>query len=131
MQRLLRGVSRFVDRAERPAAYACRVVQDQLNDTIDLGTVRIEHSRKSAARPADHEGTLAGADSSVKTDPSTELAVTATQGARAAQVAAGAYPTSTQSTVAVVPQQSAGSPAVVSGSAHRASPSRAVPGMDR
>lgn len=45
VQQLLRGVSRFVDRAQRPAAYACRVVQDQLDDTVDLGTVRIEHSR--------------------------------------------------------------------------------------
>lgn len=51
VQQLLRGVSRFVDRAQRPAAYACRVVQDQLDDTVDLGTVRMQsrHGTEPAA----------------------------------------------------------------------------------
>lgn len=51
VQQLLRGVSRFVDRAERPAAYACRVVQDQLDETVDLGTVRVQsrHGTEPAA----------------------------------------------------------------------------------
>ncbi|WP_018252743.1 hypothetical protein [Salinispora mooreana] len=51
VQQLLRGVSRFVDRAQRPAAYACRVVQDQLDETVDLGTVRMQsrHGTEPAA----------------------------------------------------------------------------------
>lgn len=98
VQQLLRGVSRFVDRAERPAAYACRVVQDQLDDTVDLGTVRIEHSRKSADRPADHEGTLARVDSSAKTNASTEPAA----------IASPAFPRSTISAVTEVASASQG-----------------------
>lgn len=98
VQQLLRGVSRFVDRAERPAAYACRVVQDQFDETVDFGTVRIEHSRKSADRPADHEGTLARFDSSAKPNASTEPAA----------IASPAFPRSTISAVTEVASASQG-----------------------
>ncbi|WP_308290663.1 hypothetical protein [Micromonospora sp. RL09-050-HVF-A] len=55
VQQLLRGVPGFVDRARTPAAFACRVVQDQLAGRIDLGTVTMDRDRGEAqdqsARP--------------------------------------------------------------------------------
>ncbi|MFF3857123.1 hypothetical protein [Micromonospora sp. NPDC002575] len=55
VQRLLRGVPDFVDRARTPGAFACRVVQDQLDGRVDLGTVRRDRSQGNApeqpARP--------------------------------------------------------------------------------
>ncbi|MEV4773075.1 hypothetical protein [Micromonospora humida] len=48
VQQLLRGVPGFVDRARTPAAFACRVVQDQIEGRIDLGTVTMDRSRDNA-----------------------------------------------------------------------------------
>lgn len=97
VQQLLRGVSRFVDRAERPAAYACRVVQDQLDGSVDLGTVRMERSRKAADRPAGQEGTLARVDPSETTASSTDPTA----------IAASAFPQPTTSAVTEVASQGA------------------------
>lgn len=54
VQQLLRGVPSFVDRARTPGAYACRVVQDQLDGRIDLGTVRRDRSPGTAEEQVAH-----------------------------------------------------------------------------
>ncbi|MEV0216516.1 hypothetical protein [Micromonospora sp. NPDC050695] len=54
VQQLLRGVPGFVDRARTPGAYACRVVQDQLDGRIDLGTVRRDRGQGNVEEQATH-----------------------------------------------------------------------------
>ncbi|MEU8024670.1 hypothetical protein AB0B88_20915 [Micromonospora haikouensis] len=84
VQQLLHGVPSFVDRARTPGAFACRVVQDQLDGRIDLGTVRRDRSPETVENQAVH------ADPGESVATSSELAVTA----------ARAYPVSTRDAVA-------------------------------
>ncbi|MEU6077553.1 hypothetical protein [Micromonospora sp. NPDC047074] len=84
VQQLLRGVPNFVDRARTPGAFACRVVQDQLDGRIDLGTVRRDRSQDNVENQAAH------ADPAESIATSSEPAVTA----------ARAFPVSTRDAVA-------------------------------
>ncbi|MEU7935260.1 hypothetical protein [Micromonospora echinofusca] len=85
VQQLLRGVPNFIDRARTPGAFACRVVQDQLDGRIDLGTVRRDRSQEAAENQA------------ARTDPAESIA---TSSSEAAATAARAYPASTRDVVA-------------------------------
>ncbi|MFG1892114.1 hypothetical protein ACGFIR_30140 [Micromonospora sp. NPDC049051] len=83
VQQLLRGVPSFVDRARTPGAFACRVVQDQLDGRIDLGTVRRDRSQETAENQA------------VRADPGESVATSSER----AVTAARAYPVSTRDAV--------------------------------
>ncbi|WP_243706138.1 hypothetical protein [Micromonospora sp. KC721] len=85
VQQLLRGVPNFVDRARTPGAFACRVVQDQLDGRIDLGTVRPDRRQETAENQAAH------------TDPAESIAISSSE---PAVTAARAYPVSTRDAVA-------------------------------
>ncbi|WP_431913266.1 hypothetical protein [Micromonospora carbonacea] len=84
VQQLLRGVPRFVDRARTPGAFACRVVQDQLDGRIDLGTVHRDRSQEPVENQA------------VRADPAKCVATSS----KPAVTAARAYPVSTRDAVA-------------------------------
>ncbi|WP_243706460.1 hypothetical protein [Micromonospora sp. KC721] len=143
VQQLLRGVPSFVDRARTPGAFACRVVQDQLDGRVDLGTVRRDRSQETANeqaahtepfgpealadvepagvggdQPADREGILA------RVDPPAESTATSSE---PAVVAARAFPVSTRDavTAAKTGSDAAGQvPAVKAVEASLDSPSR-------
>lgn len=141
---LLRQVPGFVDRAHTPAAYAFRVVDDYATEQAVAGRRAAADAHRAEERTSvtlegewrEVRGAASGAaeeraqHAHAETDQASAAA--AEHDVRAAQVAAGAYPTSTRSTMAVAPQQGAGgSVTPAGGPAHRASPSRVVPGMDR
>lgn len=86
LQQLLRGVPSFVDRARTPGAFACRVVQDQLDGRIDLGTVRRDLGKGDVEIVQDGPFSPETPSTAANTEP-------------AARVALG-FPVSTQAAVA-------------------------------
>ncbi|SCL43832.1 hypothetical protein GA0070606_0023 [Micromonospora citrea] len=84
VQQLLRGVPNFIDRARTPGAFACRVVQDQLDGRIDLGTARRDRSQEAAANQAAY----------------TDLAESTAASSGPAVTAARAFPVPTRDAVA-------------------------------
>ena len=115
---LLRRVPGFVDRAHTPAAYAFRVVDDAAQDLVE------DQRASAAARRADErdERTIEGQWQEAGTEPATVAETRAgdaqvdandqatqadSHDARAAQLAAQGYPTSTKTAVAGVTDKSA------------------------
>ncbi|MFG3423354.1 hypothetical protein [Micromonospora sp. NPDC048063] len=86
VQQLLRGVPSFVDRARTPGAFACRVVQDQLDGRIDLGTVRRDRDKGDVEMTQDGRSGSETSSTAASTEP-------------AARAALG-FPVSTQAAVA-------------------------------
>ncbi|MEU9509896.1 hypothetical protein AB0D32_26865 [Micromonospora sp. NPDC048170] len=123
VQQLLRGVPNFVDRARTPGAFACRVVQDQLDGRIDLGTVRRDRGQETVEHQAAHADPFGPEVLSAE-----ERAATSTETSNGpAATAAQAYPVTTRDAVAAAKASSnaAGQvPAVKAVEAGLDSPSR-------
>ncbi|MFY1599860.1 hypothetical protein [Micromonospora sp. WMMD737] len=96
VQQLLRGVPNFVDRARTPGAFACRVVQDQLDGRIDLGTVRRDRGQETVEHQAAHADPFGPEVVSAE-----ERAATSTETSNGpAATAAQAFPVTTRDAVA-------------------------------